>query len=179
MTGGLLASAGGAMIGVLWAYEGWQWLTFSAGEARDPQRTFPRGIILGTAALVFLYLLANLAYLQALGPEAVAKSPRVAADAVNAVLGPWAAKLIALVIVVSMFSASISSTLTCTRVFYAMARDGLFFKKLAEVHPRFGTPRGPWAPTACWARCSPRPARSRRSSPTSSSSRGCSTAGAP
>ena len=143
VTGGLLASAGGAMIGVLWAYEGWQWLTFSAGEARDPQRTFPRGIILGTAALVFLYLLANLAYMQALGPEAVAKSPRVAADAVNAVLGPWAAKLIALVIVVSMFSASISSTLTCTRVFYAMARDGLFFKKLAEVHPRFGTPA--WA----------------------------------
>src|SRR5262245_9223808 len=140
VSGGLLASAGGAMIGVLWAYEGWQWLTFSAGEARDPQRTFPRGIVLGTAALVFLYLLANLAYLQALGPEAVAKSPRVAADAVEAVVGPWAAKLIALVIVVSMFSASISSTLTCTRVFFAMARDGLFFKKLAEVHPRFGTP---------------------------------------
>lgn len=140
LTSGLLASAGAAIVGVLWAYEGWQWLTFSAGEARDPQRTFPRGIILGTAALVGLYLLANLAYLQALGPAAAAASERVAADAVAAVLGPFAAKLIAVVIVISMFSASISSTLTCTRVFYAMAKDGLFFKKLAEVHPRFGTP---------------------------------------
>jgi APA family basic amino acid/polyamine antiporter len=145
-SGGLLASAGSAMIGVLWAYEGWQWLTFSAGEARDPQRTFPRGIVLGTASLVFLYLLANLAYLQALGPAAAAASKRVAADAVAAVFGPWAAKLIALVIVVSMFSAALSSTLTCTRVFFAMARDGLFFSKLAEVHPRFGTPA--WAVVA-------------------------------
>jgi APA family basic amino acid/polyamine antiporter len=136
----MLASAGAGMIGVLWAYEGWQWITFSAGEAEDPQRTFPRGIVLGTAALVVLYLLANLAYLQALGPVAAARSPRVAADAVAAVLGPAAAKLIAVIIVISMFSASLSSTLTCTRVFYAMAKDGLFFRKLAEVHPRFGTP---------------------------------------
>lgn len=136
----LLSGVGTAMIGVLWAYEGWQWLTFSAGEAKDPQRTFPRGIILGTAALVGLYLLANLAYLRALGPVAVAASERVAADAVAAVLGPVAAKLIAATIVISMFSASISSTLTCSRVFYAMARDGVFFEKLAQVHPRFGTP---------------------------------------
>jgi APA family basic amino acid/polyamine antiporter len=140
LTGPMLASAGAGMIGVLWAYEGWQWITFSAGEAEDPQRTFPRGIVLGTAALVVLYLLANLAYLQALGPVAAARSPRVAADAVAAVLGPAAAKLIAVIIVISMFSASLSSTLTCTRVFYAMAKDGLFFRKLAEVHPRFGTP---------------------------------------
>jgi APA family basic amino acid/polyamine antiporter len=143
LSGGLLAGAGAGMIGVLWAYEGWQWITFSAGEAEDPQRTFPRGIIIGTAALLGLYLLANLAYLQALGPVAAARSPRVAADAVAAVLGPAAGKLIAVIIVISMFSASISSTLTCTRVFYAMAKDGLFFSKLAEVHPRFGTPA--WA----------------------------------
>lgn len=136
----VLSGAGTAMIAVLWAYEGWQWLTFSAGDARDPQRTFPRGIILGTAALVVLYLFANLGYLQALGPAKAAASERVAADAVAAVLGPMAGKLIAAVIVVSMFSASISSTLTCSRVFYAMARDGVFFEKLAEVHPRFSTP---------------------------------------
>jgi APA family basic amino acid/polyamine antiporter len=137
---GALTSAGGALIAVLWAYEGWQWLTFSAGEAKDPQRTFPQGIILGTASLVVLYLLANLAYLQALGPAAAAASPRVAAQAVAAVLGGFAGKLIAAIIVVSTFSASISSTLTGTRVFYAMAKDGVFFAKLAEVHPRYGTP---------------------------------------
>jgi APA family basic amino acid/polyamine antiporter len=135
-----LGGAGGAMIGVLWAYEGWQWVTFSAGEVKDPQRTFPRGILLGTACLVGLYMLANLAYLRALGPAAAARSERVAADAVTALFGPGAASAIAAVLVVSMVSAAITSVLTCSRVFYAMARDGLFFESLAVVHPRFGTP---------------------------------------
>src|SRR5262245_8654312 len=87
-----------AMIGVLWAYEGWQFVTFSAGEVRDPQRTFPRGIVIGTAALIFIYCFANVAYIAALGPERVAATQTVAADAVGALLGPLAAKLIAFVI---------------------------------------------------------------------------------
>ena len=66
----LLSGVGLSVIGVLWAYEGWQYVTFSAGEARDPQRTFPRGIVLGTTALIVVYLLANVAYLAALGPVA-------------------------------------------------------------------------------------------------------------
>jgi amino acid transporter len=71
------------MVATLWAYEGWQYVTFSAGEARDPQRTFPLGIAIGTAAVVALYLLANAAYVHTLGAAGVAGSDRVAAAAVR------------------------------------------------------------------------------------------------
>ncbi len=136
----VFAGAGVAMVGILWAYEGWQWVTFSAGETADPQRTFPRGIVIGTAILVGIYMLANVAYIAALGPAAAAHSTSIAADAVRAKLGTGAGKLIAATIVISMFSAAHSTVLTMPRVFYAMARDGLFFSRLAEVHPRFQTP---------------------------------------
>src|SRR5580704_154586 len=92
ITGLALFSASGlAMIATLWAYEGWQYVTFSAGETRDPQRTFPRGIIIGTAGIVALYVLANIAYIRVLGGTGVARSDRVAADAVGAAFGPEAA----------------------------------------------------------------------------------------
>ncbi len=136
----LLSGVGLAMIGVLWAYEGWQYLTFSAGETLDPQRTFARGLVIGTAVLIGIYMCANLAYLAALGPQPMAQSERVAADAVSARFGPAAGKLIAAAILVSMFSAANGITLTASRVYYAMANDGVFFRRLGEVHARFGTP---------------------------------------
>lgn len=139
LTPSLLSGMGLAMIGVLWAYEGWQYVTFSAGEALDPQRTFPRAIVAGTASLIAIYVFANVGYFAALGDH-VARSDRVAAEAVGAVVGGGAAKLIALVILVSIFSATNGLTITAPRVYFAMARDGLFFKRLAEVHKRFGTP---------------------------------------
>jgi APA family basic amino acid/polyamine antiporter len=136
----LLAGLGAGMVGVLWAYEGWQWVTFSAGETRDPQRTFPVGLVLGTAVLVGLYVLINVAFFTALGPAAAQASPRIAVDAVTATLGPGAGKGIAAVVVLATLSAAHSSVLTVPRVFYQMARDGLFFRRLAVVHPRFHTP---------------------------------------
>ena len=136
----LLSGLGLAMIGVLWAYEGWQYLTFSAGETLDPQRTFARGLIIGTAALIGIYLFANVAYLAALAPQQMAQSQRVAAEAVSATFGPAAGKLIAAAILVSMFSAANGVTLTASRVYYAMANDGVFFRRLGEVHAKFGTP---------------------------------------
>jgi APA family basic amino acid/polyamine antiporter len=139
-TPSLVSGMGLGMIGVLWAYEGWQYVTFSAGEAIDPQRTFPRAIVLGTASLIGIYLFANAGYLAALGTEGVARSDRVAAEAVGAIVGPGAAKLIAAAILVSIFSATNGLTITAPRVYYAMARDGLFFRMLADVHPRYGTP---------------------------------------
>ncbi len=145
-----LSAVGLAMIGVLWAYEGWQYVTYSAGEARDPQRVFPRALFLGTSALIAVYLLANLGYLAALGPRA-ADSGSVAADAVTALFGATAGKTIALVILVSMFSAANGFTLTAPRVYFAMARDGLFFRRLAEVSPRFGTPAVAIVASSAWA----------------------------
>lgn len=136
----LFAGFGLAMIAVLWAYEGWQFGTYNAGEVIEPQRNFPRAFLAGSLILTALYLLANLAYLVALGPAAAASSDAIAATSMTAVLGPWAGKLIALTILVSTFSAANSVALSSPRVFFAMAADGLFFKKLAEVHPRFRTP---------------------------------------
>ncbi len=139
-TPSLLSGMGLGMIGVLWAYEGWQYVTFSAGEAINPQRTFPRAIVLGTASLIGIYLFANIGYLAALGTEGVARSDRVAAEAVSAIVGPAAAKLIAAVILVSIFSAMNGLTISGPRV---VLRDGerrLFFRTLADVHPRYGTP---------------------------------------
>jgi basic amino acid/polyamine antiporter, APA family len=131
---------GAAMIAVLWAYEGWQYVTFSAGEAKDPQRTFPRAISIATFLLIVLYLVANLGYVRALGPAGAANSQRVAADAIGTILGPVAGVVVTALILVSIFSALNGLVLTAPRMYYAMARDGLFFQRLTAVHPRFGTP---------------------------------------
>ena len=147
----LFAGIGLAMIGVLWAYEGWQYATFSAGETVDPQRTFPRAIVLGTGAIIVIYLLANVAYLAALGTTGVMASERVAADAVTAVMGSAAGKLIAAVILISMFSAANGLTLTTPRLYFSMANDRVFFAKLAELHPRFGTPALAIVVSSVWA----------------------------
>ena len=148
---GYASGFGLGMISVLWAYEGWQYATFSAGETLNPQRNFPLAFLGGAAALVGIYLFANFAYLAALGPAGVASSNRVAASAVSLVIGPVAAKFVALAILVSMFSAANSIMLTAPRVFYAMAKDGVFFARLAEVHPRFGTPAFAVIAAATWS----------------------------
>ena len=150
-SGALLSGAGVALLGVLWAYEGWINVTNSAGEAVDPQRDFSRGLLIGTTALVALYLLANIGYLATLGPEGVAGSQRVAADAVRVLFGPVAAKLVSAAVLVSVFSAANGLALTGPRMYYAMARDGVFFRSLGEVHPRFGTPAMAIAAGGAWA----------------------------
>ncbi|MBC7789893.1 MAG: amino acid permease [Anaerolineae bacterium] len=147
----LMSGVGLAMIGVLWAYEGWQYVTFSAGETRDPRRTFPLGITIGTALLIGIYLLANVGYISALGPDAAAQSQRIAAQSVTVIMGPAAGKIIAGIILISMFSAANGLVLTAPRLYYSMARDGLFFGKLAEVHPRFGTPAFAIVAGSAWA----------------------------
>jgi APA family basic amino acid/polyamine antiporter len=150
--GGLsLAGVGAAMIGVLWAYEGWQYVTFSAGEARDAQRTFPRAITIATAALVAIYLLANWGYLAALGADAAGQSTHVAADAVGTILGSAAGKVVGALILVSIFSAANGLILTTPRMYFAMARDGVFFQRLATIHPRFETPAFAIVALAVWS----------------------------
>ena len=147
----LVSGAGVALLGVLWAYEGWINVTNSAGEALDPQRDFSRGIVFGTAALVALYLLANIGYLATLGPEGVAGSQRVAADAVRVLFGPVAAKLVSAAVLVSVFSAANGLALTGPRMYYAMGRDGVFFRSLGSVHPKFGTPAMAITAGGAWA----------------------------
>jgi APA family basic amino acid/polyamine antiporter len=135
-----LSGFGLAMISVLWAYEGWQYVTYTAGETVDPQRTFPRAFLIGTTALVSMYLFANLGYLCVLGPAGVANSPRVAAAALSTVISHGAGRLVAVAILISMFSAANAIMLNAPRVYYAMAKDGIFFRSLSQVHPKYGTP---------------------------------------
>ena len=146
-----VSGIGLAMIAVLWAYEGWQYVTFSDADALDPQRSLPRAIAGGTSALVAIYLIANFAYLAALGPAGVMASDRVAGDATAAVLGPIAGRLIALAIMISMYSAAHATVITAPRVYYAMANDGVFFGRLAAVHPRYGTPAVAIVASSLWA----------------------------
>src|SRR6266851_5418866 len=147
----LWSNFGLAMIAVLWAYEGWQFGTYSAGEVIEPQKSFPRAFLLGSLTLTGLYLIAIVAYLNALGPGASTNSEAIAATAASAVLGPWAGHAIAFTILISTFSAANSVILTAPRVFYAMANDNLFFKKLAEVHPRFRTPANAVIALGVWS----------------------------
>ena len=151
LSGSLASSFGLAMIGVLWAYEGWQFVSYSAGETQNAKRNFPLGLILGTAALLAIYMIVNLGYLAALGPAGVASSDRLAATAVATVVGPAAAKLVAVMILISIFSATNGTMLTSPRVYYASAADGLFFRRLAEVHPRFKTPAFAVIAGAVWS----------------------------
>jgi APA family basic amino acid/polyamine antiporter len=129
-----------AMVSVLWSYGGWQHATFTASEAVNPQKTVPRALILGSAIIMLVYILANVAYMFLMPLADVADSPRVAADALTVVLGGFGGAFISLTIFISTFGTSGIYTLTAPRIYYAMARDGVFFKRVAEVHPRFRTP---------------------------------------
>jgi APA family basic amino acid/polyamine antiporter len=128
------------MVGVLWSYGGWQHATYASAEIKNPQRTLPLAMTTAAVAVTALYLLANLAYMFLLTPAQMAASPRVAADAVGTVLGSVGGSLISLAIVISTFGVVGIYTLTAPRIYYAMAADGVFFKKVAEIHPRFHTP---------------------------------------
>jgi basic amino acid/polyamine antiporter, APA family len=142
---------GFATISVLWAYEGWQYATFAAGETLNPRRDFPLAFLVGVLGLIVVYIAANLGYLAALGTRGVATSDRVASAAVSTVMGSTLAKSVTVVILLAIFSAANSILLTAPRVYYAMAKDGLFLRRLAEVHPRFGTPAFAVAATALWS----------------------------
>ena len=138
--GGLWNALALGMVGVLWSYGGWQHATYASAEIRDPQRTLPRAMLIAAFGVTAIYLLANLAYMCLLTPAQMAASPRIAADAVSTVLGPVGGSLISIAIFISTFGVVGIYTLTAPRIYYAMASDGVFFRKVAEIHPRYQTP---------------------------------------
>lgn len=149
--GGALGSFGVALVAVLWAYKGFETGTYSAGEIRDPQKKLPLGLFIGTLAVVTIYVLSNLAYLYVFPAERMAASSRIAADVMAEVFGPAGAAAIALIILMSMTGTANGHIMTSSRVFFAMAQDGLFFKQVARVHPRFLTPHVSIILLASWA----------------------------
>jgi amino acid transporter len=135
-----VGSLGLALVSILWAYDGWADLSFASGEVKDPQVNLPRAIILGTLAIIVIYLMTNAAYLYVNPIRAVAQSRLVAADTMLALFGRTGVVLVSMFVMISSFSSLNGSMLASPRVFFAMADDGLFFETIARVHPRFKTP---------------------------------------
>jgi APA family basic amino acid/polyamine antiporter len=130
---GLLKSIGSAMVPIAFAYGGWQTATFVAGEMRDPRRDLSRGLLLGVAAVVGLYLAVNLACLRVLGPAGLDATTTPASDVMRIALGERGAQWIAVGVAISTLGFLSQSMLTGPRVYYAMARDGLFFKSVGRL----------------------------------------------
>ena len=131
---------GVALIGVLWGYEGWHMLSFTAGEVKNPAQILPRSYLLGTAIVVVAYLLANVAYLRVLSLNGLALHQRVAAQTMEQIAGTRGAVFVSALILCSIFGATNGTILTGPRVYFAMAGDGLFFSAARKLHPRFRTP---------------------------------------
>jgi basic amino acid/polyamine antiporter, APA family len=143
---GSIASAGGftgffaALVAALWAYDGWNNVGMVGSEVRNPSRNLPIALIGGMLLIIVIYLLANAAYFYVLTPAEVAGTDRVAAEMMRRILGSGGAGAVSLAAMISIFAALNGSILSGSRVPYAMARDGLFFKKVASVHPVHRTP---------------------------------------
>ncbi len=148
---GLASALAAAMVGVLWSYGGWQHASFTAGEAKDPERSVPFAMVIGALTVAVVYVAINIAYMLLMSPESIGNSPRVAADAVSVVFGPIGGSVIALAIFISTFGTAGIYTLTAPRIYYAMAADGIFFRQIASVHPRFNTPANAILLQSAWA----------------------------
>jgi basic amino acid/polyamine antiporter, APA family len=148
---GFIGSFGLALVASLWAYKGWEAATFSAGEMKNPAKDVPLGLFVGTLLVIFLYVLANLAYMYVFPVSHIAGSDRIASDVMNVVVGPIGASIIAFVILFSIAGAANGVLLTSPRVYFAMARDGLFFGRIARIHPKNLTPHVSIAAMGAWA----------------------------
>jgi APA family basic amino acid/polyamine antiporter len=135
-----MSAFGLALVSVLWAYDGWGDLSYVGGEIKDPQRNLPRALIIGTLLIITIYLLANLAYMAVLSVDEIRRSPLVAADVAQKVLGRGGEAFVAITVMLSTFGALTASLFASPRIFFAMAEDGLFFRSVAKVHEKFGTP---------------------------------------
>ena len=140
---GLVRGLGVAMIGVLWCYDGWYQATFCAGEIRNPGRSLPRGMLIGTSLTAVLFILINVVYVRALPMIELGRSPGIGEAAAGALFGPKFAALVTLAVFIAVFGCLSSNVLTAARIYLPMAQDGLFFRSLAKIHPVHRTP------TAC------------------------------
>jgi APA family basic amino acid/polyamine antiporter len=148
---GLAAGLALGMVAVLWTYDGWYVLTFSAGEVREPGRNLPRGLLTGSIAVMGLYLITNVVYLRALPVSEIGHSTRIAEAAASALFGPSGARIISLSVLVATFGCLASNVLCCSRIYLPMAEDGLFFRSLAYVDPRTHTPSRSLVAQGAWS----------------------------
>lgn len=135
-----LSSFGVALIATLLCYDGWVQLSFVAGEIRNPKRNVVRALVVGTLAVSAIYLLANVAYTHVLSIPEIAASEHVGADATARVLGAAGGGVVSVIILVSILGTLNGCFLTTPRVYFAQARDGLFFRRFGDIHSKYGTP---------------------------------------
>ncbi len=147
----LVSAFGVGLIAVFWAYDGWVYITWVSGEVKDPQRNIPRGLILGIVTVGVIYIALNLIYLYALPLREIAQETTIAHAAAKAMFSHAAADWLSAMIAVSCFGAMASCILSGGRVYFAMARDGVFFRRMAEVHPRWRTPAFSLVGQGIWA----------------------------
>jgi APA family basic amino acid/polyamine antiporter len=142
---------GVAMIAGLWAYNGWFAISLVAGEVRNPQRNLPLSLMLGVTSVIAIYLLANLGYLRVFTIPQIAATERVASATAQLTMGHVGAVLVSLTILISMFGTTNGNIMTASRLYFAQARDGLFFETFGYVHPRFETPAVSILGQAIWS----------------------------
>lgn len=149
--GSIIIGFGLSLVAVAWAFDGWNNINFVAGEIKNPRRNLPLALILGTLGITCLYVLINYIYLYALKVPDMVGVVRIAETATGALFGAATGSLISVLVLVSVFGSLNGTILVGPRVFYAMAKDGLFFRKVAQVHPRFRTPGFSILFQAIWA----------------------------
>lgn len=147
----LVSALGVGLIAVFWAYDGWVYITWVAGEVKDPRKNVPLAMFFGVLAVGVIYIAMNMTYIYAMPLKQIAAHETIAHAAAAVLFSPRAAGWLSLMIAISCFSAAATCTLAGARVYLAMAQDGVFFKRMAEIHPKWRTPafsligQGVWA----------------------------------
>jgi APA family basic amino acid/polyamine antiporter len=149
--GQLVSAMGVGLIAVFWAYDGWVYITWVAGEVKEPRRNVPLAMLLGVLAVGAIYLAMNMTYVYAMPLSEVAKYETIAHAAASALFSPGAAVWLSAMIAISCFSAAATCTLSGARVYLAMAQDGVFFKRMAVIHPKWRTPAFSLIGQGIWA----------------------------
>lgn len=140
-----------ALSGAFWSYDGWNNITYIAGEVKQPQRTIPKALFIGTVVVIAVYLLINVAFLYVMPVEEMAKSTLVAAAVAQKAIGPIGAGMVAALVMLSTFGTSNGTIMVSARVYYAMAKRKMFFSSISRIHPRFRTPGNALMLQASWA----------------------------
>ena len=149
----LISAMGVGLIAVFWAYDGWVYITWVAGEVKNPRRNVPLAMVLGVLTVGVIYIAMNLTYIYAMPLKEIAKNETIVHAAAMVLFSPQAAMWLSLMIAVSCFSAAATCTLAGARVYMAMAQDGVFFKRMAVIHPKWRTPAFSLIGQGIWAAC--------------------------
>ena len=138
--GSILTGMGIALVAVTWTVGGWEYVTFAAGEIKNPKKNLPLALIIGTVVILVLYIIINIAYLKVLPMDSLIGELKVGEATAKSLYGPGIAGAFVVVVIISMFGSLNGNILVGPRISYAMAKDELFFSKAADVHPKFHTP---------------------------------------